>query len=649
MQSPRPARLARADAWQRRGPPRGEPRVVGVLGSPAPLGADPPGADSDAAAALGRERGPLRCVLATLAGRFVAVRGWEPLGYARLGDWARERVGLSARTLQDLARVDAQLAALSAAEAALGSGALPWSKVRLVARVATPADERRWLALAQRIAVGALEREVRALDVGSLEAGAAAATPTDEDGAPEEERACLQLRCTQLARRVAGEAFPPWQALECITAELLSAFPLEGEPDEAAEVRAGSPVRASDAASRGAATLCAGHASMDEGIRAAHEPEPAPATDATLPPALASFVADLDHADAFELDARLCLAVAREQGLEARLGEHLRRVAAGRIHRTLGLPSLERYARERLGISPRRARGLLRLARAERRWPQLHAAWRSGRLSWAKAQTLLPALAAAAPEEAPRWIERACGGTLRRLEQDVELREREDPEVRADRQDCAQPRASEAGMEREDPCRVLCWGPADAIRLVRATLCSLRRRIERATGICPSEGDAFEAMLDHAMLAWGGGEERVRRAWRVFARDGWRCTVPGCSSYRNLHDHHVVFRSAGGSDAEENRTTLCAWHHLRGVHAGRVRITGRAPRRLRFELGLREGRGPLLVYGAGERLESSASRISASVVKSRGSTSGSSRSISTVTSVSVPLRRFETEMRRGTE
>ena len=141
----------------------------------------------------------------------------------------------------------------------------------------------------------------------------------------------------------------------------------------------------------------------------------------------------------------------------------------------------------------------------------------------------------------------------------------------------------------------------------------------------------------------------MRRAWRVFARDGWRCTVPGCSSYRNLQDHHVVFRSAGGSDDEVNRTTLCAWHHLRGVHAGRVRITGRAPRRLRFELGLREGGPPLLVYGPCERALSSASRISASVVKSRRSTSGSISSISTVTSVSVPLRRFETEMRRGTE
>jgi len=89
----------------------------------------------------------------------------------------------------------------------------------------------------------------------------------------------------------------------------------------------------------------------------------------------------------------------------------------------------------------------------------------------------------------------------------------------------------------------------------------------------------------------------------VFARDGWRSTAPGCSSFRNLHDHHIVFRSAGGSDDLENRTTLCAWHHLRGVHTGLVRCVGAAPHALRFEFGLRDNLPPLLTFGPGERLE----------------------------------------------
>ncbi len=113
-------------------------------------------------------------------------------------------------------------------------------------------------------------------------------------------------------------------------------------------------------------------------------------------------------------------------------------------------------------------------------------------------------------------------------------------------------------------------------------------------------------MLEHAFESWTTdlGDKRTRAAHRVFDRDGWRCTVPGCSSHRELHDHHIRFRSAGGSDDESNRTTLCAWHHLRGVHAGpaRLRLRGNAPRRLSFELGLRRGAPPLLRYGANDRL-----------------------------------------------
>ncbi len=77
--------------------------------------------------------------------------------------------------------------------------------------------------------------------------------------------------------------------------------------------------------------------------------------------------------------------------------------------------------------------------------------------------------------------------------------------------------------------------------------------------------------------------------------------MPGCTSQSNLHRHHIELRSAGGSDDDANLITLCAFHHLRGVHQGLVRISGVAPDRLRFELGLRPGRQPLEVYGSGDR------------------------------------------------
>ena len=80
----------------------------------------------------------------------------------------------------------------------------------------------------------------------------------------------------------------------------------------------------------------------------------------------------------------------------------------------------------------------------------------------------------------------------------------------------------------------------------------------------------------------------------VFARDGWRCAVPGCSSRRNLHDHHLLFRSHGGNNGRDNRVTVCAAHHLHGIHAGRIRAWGTAPDDVTWELGVRRGRRPLL-------------------------------------------------------
>ena len=108
------------------------------------------------------------------------------------------------------------------------------------------------------------------------------------------------------------------------------------------------------------------------------------------------------------------------------------------------------------------------------------------------------------------------------------------------------------------------------------------------------------------MRAWDVQDPWLRRWARreraIFERDGWCCTVPGCSSRRNLQRHHIVFRSAGGGDEASNQTTLCAFHHLRGVHAGRLRIRGEAQDGLRFELGTRVGRSPLVAYASGDRV-----------------------------------------------
>jgi hypothetical protein len=129
----------------------------------------------------------------------------------------------------------------------------------------------------------------------------------------------------------------------------------------------------------------------------------------------------------------------------------------------------------------------------------------------------------------------------------------------------------------------------------------VRRRLEREAGRAVTKGEALGWICAHALRSWNAVDARVRREHRVFARDGWRCAAPGCTRMRGLHSHHVVFRAQGGGNERENLVTLCAYHHLRGVHGGTLRIRGRAPEALRFELGLRAGQPPLAVYASGDR------------------------------------------------
>jgi hypothetical protein len=465
----------------------------------------------------------------------------------------------------------------------------------------------------------ALSREVRAIDLGSLESGAG---ETDEDGAPEEVRVGIRIRCSpevngrwhsarQLARRMAGEPLPAWGCAEAVAAEVLSALgeledePTTDSPKPDPAPRPTPPWAEPDRASP--------RAILDTpSTRTFVRPEPPPLTRELLD--------GLADADAFELDHRLRQVVALEQELEARIGPLLREVADGRLYVAAGFTSFEAYARERLGLSPRRARALLRLERVAARIPELRNRYHEGLLSWVQAQTLVPLLLALAEvgAHASAWLDRAARVTVRRLEEDVDhalLLLSTDPGAfgrTGGLPDEARPEGRQAGArdstarEQEkdskywtelERCRVSFSAPADVARLFRAVLCTVRRRIEGAT-----EGEAFGAMLAHALEAWGHGQRRPDRSLRVFERDGWRCTIPGCSSLRNLHAHHIRFRSAGGTDDLANQTTLCAWHHQRGVHAGIVRVAGRAPHALRFELGVRAGAPPLLRAFSGDRL-----------------------------------------------
>lgn len=129
------------------------------------------------------------------------------------------------------------------------------------------------------------------------------------------------------------------------------------------------------------------------------------------------------------------------------------------------------------------------------------------------------------------------------------------------------------------PRRVACL-LAEAIRSARA----------RAGRPLP-DGTCLAIIAAHFLRVHGLPTKPRTSSQRARARDGWHCTVPGCSRAAT-HSHHLVFRSHGGDrTALWNQTGVCTFHHLRCIHEGSLRACGTAPDRLEWFLGGRRWTG----------------------------------------------------------
>ncbi|HYR95086.1 MAG TPA: HNH endonuclease signature motif containing protein [Candidatus Binatus sp.] len=510
---------------------------------------------------LGRQEALCRRVLGRLARPFLLRRAHQRLGFSRLDDYARERLGLSGRELQELARVMKRLEDLPAAARAFAEGALSWSHVRLLVSVATPDTESAWIARART-------ETVRGLDAAVASARGHPPDP-DEDAIDGESRTRLRLRCprrvrrlwrhaTELASRMSGARLPAWRAAEAIAAEGLASTAADAMPDMEA--------RASFAPCNEPACSLAWEALAE-----------------ALPDDVEKLTFHADYIDPFQLDARLRAAVHALQRIDFQTGRLLRLVLELRLHRAFGCPTFRDYVRERLGFSLRKARMLLALDRRLAALPALAAAYRDGRLSLARALVLLPVLH---PDTEAAWVARAQEVTVRRLadlvEWAVEVAEPDhplpppEPEailVLPPVQMCAR------GCDAE----ILFNGPASVVSLFRMAIHAFTPR-----GAPPWQG--LERLLHHVVAEW---ERRPRHRDPIFERDGWRCAVPACGARSSLQDHHVVYRSRGGDNARDNRVAICAAHHLHGIHGFRIRVGGVAPHDLTWEIGLRTGRPPL--------------------------------------------------------
>ncbi|HYC55897.1 MAG TPA: HNH endonuclease signature motif containing protein [Candidatus Binatia bacterium] len=316
--------------------------------------------------------------------------------------------------------------------------------------------------------------------------------------------------------------------------------------------------------------------------------------------------ANLADADAYEIDARLRTVRTTMQRIDGELSAILRTFADRKLHHLLGFANLRLYAEARLGICGSKARALVRLEReCQRRSPLLLNAYRSGRVTWLASTALLPVISR---QHERSWVERAESVTLRRLNADVswaldraddrrgaffqppppiDLDVTADAMARIDEAEVqmrAQTQTDLGSFSRRVGARISIAMPASIVTLLEEAIEGCRRAIE-------PRWRAFERILAHAYLTWMAFPEHKNP---VFARDSYRCQVPGCSRRGMLHAHHVWYRSHGGPDFTWNLATVCNDHHREYIHRGYIRVEGCAPDGLVWELGCRPGHEPVM-------------------------------------------------------
>ncbi|MGV8124380.1 MAG: hypothetical protein AB2L14_31930 [Candidatus Xenobiia bacterium LiM19] len=107
--------------------------------------------------------------------------------------------------------------------------------------------------------------------------------------------------------------------------------------------------------------------------------------------------------------------------------------------------------------------------------------------------------------------------------------------------------------------------------------------------------------LDNERAALKKLKRRLRH--KVIERDNFRCIIPGCSSRAGLDDHHIRFRSHGGSNKLSNNSSTCFEHHRHCIHDNRyITIKGKAPDNLTVAMGIEPGRPPFALFINGRRV-----------------------------------------------
>jgi hypothetical protein len=540
------------EAWELRPPPRDE--LAHLLRDEAGLLLD------RLLVRVARGHGALDVAIGEgLAALAVGDRALQ-LGYSSIGDYARERFGIKTRAAETMARLARELRSRPLLRAAVWRGEVSPRKAQAVLPLAVGDGEAEWVARARAQTVRALEAAAR--ERGPARDGDDEIWERLEVELSAEDRAIVD-EAFDIAGRVLGGNPPKWRRLEALCEEYLGAHPVELREDEKS---AGEAVRRElDAIKEGLEAEFGEWRWLDEAHAETAPPGrgPGPAVQAPLPDS-----AEEPFVDVVRLDAELRRLAAMRARWDELLGHLAMLVQYCGLWRDMKFARFGHYCTERLGMAERTVAQRTALERKLYEIPALREALRARRISYEKAR-----LVASVADETSvdGWIAQAERSTCIALEHEIEARE--------EAQVCA--RRSLAVV---------------APRRVGVLVASAFEAAREAEGRWLRPGECLARVAAHFIQIWRAAAPKFRtRSHKVLARDGCMCQVPGCSRPA-VHAHHVRRRSAGGSDEEWNLVALCAAHHLHGVHAGYIRVSGTAPDALIWELGRGWDGAPLEVF-----------------------------------------------------
>ena len=661
------------------------------------------------ALSLRAARDQITVPLARAAAALVVAKGWNDFGYARLGDYARERLGRSSRWVNDLAALGRGLPLYQGlGQAMMGEdGHRPLGRVAalLVMRIASAASLSCWIRTARKVSVRELRDLIRKTrETGTrwppgagppfaeitqgndhAAAGAVMGCPRDPQHDHHDRKEDTQQLDPEFVPDDDSHDDPDDDRCRDLV-KLPVTRPVQAAFDEAVDFHSaltGSQAPVSSVVENMIAEAACGPDPPPEmlaasgivvqpivrgGLRADSEHALARATnnweflqekgDVSWQRALGrtltrlrSIVREAGKGSPARLDGQIRGLLEIEDELERQLGRLLYRMQEGRAWRSLRFNGVGHYAEQRLGMSRTSAKERVRVERALGRYPLLREAYEEDIISLQAVLRVVQILKGKDVVEADEhaWVDRARRATIKRL----------DDEAREFRRAwCLEtgmierwgPTGIDGGRRRRRPLDDHSWhsslsrGPGLARerlgRFARAALDGgeanvfLRLRLEPdlaeaflatvedrrarvaalaeaiASGEQPDSrgslgrvaellGRTFSrrrirvpawagllVLIEEFFDTWDNPEAHPHRArTHIYARDGWRCMAPGCTSRRNLEDHHVVYRSRGGGDRLSNRLCLCRFHHQMGEHGRLASCRGVAPTGIAWRLG----------------------------------------------------------------